>query len=311
MNDMIKFYYNLEAENLTEKEEIFYWETNKMQFMLCPFVRSKEELNDIYQICIELKKLNVPVHTFIQNRNNEIITQIYEKEYILLKIEEKLEKEYNVLDIIKMSKLLHLTEAKSELYRNQWSELWSNKIDYFEYQIYELGKDKKVILNSFTYYIGLAENAIAYVNNTTEKYTATELDKITLCHKRVAFPNFAKTYLNPLLFIFDLEVRDVAEYVKSAFFENQKDAWIELKTYLNTKKLSIYGYQLLFARLLYPSYYFDVYEQVMNKEKNEEELIKFVKQSKDYELFLAKTYIEITKKVPIEKINWITDKIKI
>ena len=87
------------------------------------------------------------------------------------------------------------------------------------------------------------------------------MEKVTLCHKRLKFPNLKKDYYNPLLFLFDLEIRDIAEYIKSSFFKSEKDAWIELKSFLNLRKLSIYGYQMFFARLLYPSYYFDEYEK--------------------------------------------------
>jgi len=60
------------------------------------------------------------------------------------------------------------------------------------------------------------------------------LEKVTLCHKRLKFPNLKKDYYNPLLFLFDLEIRDIAEYIKSSFFKSEKDAWIELKSFLKT-----------------------------------------------------------------------------
>ena len=86
----------------------------------------------------------------------------------------------------------------------------------FEYQVRELGLDKKVIQESFSYYLGLAENAISYVNNTTLKYNSFN-SKVTLSHRRIFYPNFKINFLNPLSFIFDLEVRDIAEYLKAMF----------------------------------------------------------------------------------------------
>lgn len=305
MKEMIKFYYNIKVEQYEEQNEVFQFKSDDLDFVLIPFRRSREELKDIYQICVELKELGIPVHTFIQNKSNELITTIYEKEYILLKLEEPKDKEYNIIDILQLMDTLHLSKNKSLLYRNQWGELWSKKIDYFEYQIHELGKDKKIILNSFTYYIGLAENAIAYVNSTLEQYKATNIDRITLCHKRLKFPNMGCDYLNPLSFIFDLEIRDIAEYIKSVFFKNQQDAWVEFKTFLNLKHLSMFSYQLFYARLLYPSYYFDLYDEIMNKEKQEDSLLIYIKQSKEYEAFLKKVYIEISKLASIESVEWI------
>ena len=156
--------------------------------------------------------------------------------------------------------------------------------------------------------MGLAENAIAYANNTNNKFSLNSFDKICLNHRRLDFPNLTKEYYNPLLFIFDLQVRDIAEYLKSAFFKSEMDAWIEFKTFINFQKRSIYEYQMFYARMLYPSYYFDMYEKIMNGEESEEKLIFYIEKSKNYEQFLKNMYYEIIKIVQIEKIDWLEKK---
>lgn len=308
MKENIHYYYNIDISNIKQYEDNYEIQTNHNTFILSLAKRSTEELKDIYAICEELKLRNIPVHTFILNREGNIITNIINQNYILLKIEKKQDYEFNIIDMIKLSDSIPVSKQKSNIYRNNWGELWSKKIDYFEYQIHELGKNKKVILNSFSYYIGLAENAISYVNNTVEKYPMTEKDKITLSRKRIDFPNFSKEYLNPLQFIFDLEVRDLAGYIKSIFFVSETDALIELKTCLSIRKWSIYSYQMFFARLLYPSYYFDIYEKIMNNQEQEEKIIKYVEKTKNYEEFLQKVYFEIKKYAPIDSIEWLLTK---
>lgn len=309
MIDLIKFHFNLECKSIKEEGDTFCFSTNGIDFILYPFYRSNEELQDIYQIVEELKSADLPVHTFILNRDGKLITNIYEKNYVLLKIEDDKEKEYNILDIINITNNLHLTKIKSQLYRNRWSELWSEKIDYFEYQVHELGKEKKVILNSFTYYVGLAENAISYVNNSIKRHSNIE-PKIALCHKRMQFPNIAKEYFNPLTFIFDLNVRDIAEYIKSAFFQNEEEAWVEFKAFMSIKEFNTFDYEMFYGRLLYPSYYFDIYEHIMNEKEEEETLIPYIKKASAYEEFLNRIYFEIAKILPIEKIEWVGKKIK-
>ena len=59
--------------------------------------------------------------------------------------------------------------------------------------------------------------------------------------------------------------------------------------------------------MLYPTYYFDLYEAVMNKNVSEEELVKIVKRSNEFEEFLKKTYLEISKYVKLDKIDWIIE----
>ena len=99
----------------------------------------------------------------------------------------------------------------------------------------------KIIDNSIDYYIGLSENAIYYVNNVNSKYSMSSLDKIVLSRKRIISPNYSLNYFNPLSFIFDLEVRDITEYIKSTFFDNG-DAYLDLESYLKSTKLTIYSY---------------------------------------------------------------------
>ena len=62
---------------------------------------------------------------------------------------------------------------------------------------------------------------------------------------------------------------------------------------------------MLYARLLYPSYYFDIYEDVMNNDRNEEDLVSIVSKCNSYELFLKEAYLEISKYAPIEKVDWL------
>ena len=40
--------------------------------------------------------------------------------------------EYDIFDIVNISNKLALNNNKSNLYRNNWGTLWSEKVDYFE-----------------------------------------------------------------------------------------------------------------------------------------------------------------------------------
>lgn len=74
------------------------------------------------------------------------------------------------------------------------------------------------------------------------------------------------------------------------------------------KRLTPYSYHMLYARLLYPSYYFDIYEDVMNNNGDEERLVKIISKVDDYELFLKEAYQEISKYTSLEHIDWIIKK---
>ena len=307
MKDIIKYYYNLNIESVEDWDSIYRFKWNKSEYYFVPLKRTERELIDLVEISKELKMRGLECHDIILNKFGKLITNVYEANYILLKPIGDIYEEYDLKEMIKINNALILTPNKSDLYRNSWSKLWSDKIDYFEYQIHELGKDKEIILDSFSYYIGLGENAISYVNNTNSKYKKTGLDRISLSHRRIKYPNYKLNYLNPLSFIFDLEVRDIAEYIKSAFFAGE-DALSYLKETLKITRFTIYSLELLYARLIYPSYYFDVYENIMNNKEEEEKLIPIIEKVDDYEDFLRDAYLEMNKYAPIEGIAWIIDK---
>ena len=307
MKETLEYYYNLDIDNLEELDGKYHFKIENQDFFFVFYNRGLEELEDIIGVCNEMFLKGINVHEVIRNRDNSFLTKVNEYNYILFKVN-NLSEEYDIFDMVNISNKLVLNNNKSSLYRNNWGSLWSDKIDFFEYQVRELCVEKNVVKSSFSYYVGLSENAISYVNNAILKYGGVSSGRIVLSHRRVFYPNYKLNYMNPLSFVFDLEVRDVAEYLKSMFFKKDIEYCLdELKSYLSIRKLNIYEYHMFYARLLYPSYYFDVYDSVMNKNVNEEELVKIVKRSNDYEKFLKKTYLEISKYVRLDKIDWIIE----
>ncbi len=307
MKDTLNYYYNLNILEVENWGEDYRFQIGNDTFYFVVLRRTEAEINDIMEITYELKRKNILVHDIIVNRFNKVVTNAYNQNYVLLHPLGKQNEEVSLNEMFKLNDILILSPVKSRLYRNAWAELWSDKIDYFEYQVHELGKEKDVVLNSFSYYVGLGENAISYVNNTIENYQPSSLDRVCLAHRRIKFPNYQLNYYNPLSFIFDLEVRDIAEYIKSAFFEGE-DALSYLRIALKQRRYTLYSLSLLYARLIYPTYYFDLYEAIMNKKEEEEKLVPIIEKAQDYEIFLKEAYLEIRKYGNIEVIEWIMKK---
>ncbi len=304
MKETLEYYYGLDIENIEELDGKYHIKQENQDYFFVFYNRGIEELEDIINVSNEMVKKGINVHKIFINRNNSFLTKVGEYNYILFAVS-NLNEEYDIFDMVKISEKLVLNNNKSNLYRNNWGTLWSEKIDYFEYQVRELSIEKDVVKNSFSYYVGMAENAISYVNNTNMKYGG-DAYRIVLSHRRVFYPNYKLNYLNPLSFVFDLEVRDIAEYLKAMFFKKDISFCLdELSSYLKIRHLSLYEYQMLYARLLYPTYYFDVYESVMNKNCDEEQLVNIIKKCDSYEEFLKKAYLEISKYAKIDKIEWI------
>ena len=304
MKETLEYYYGLDIESIEELDGKYHFKIENQDYFFVFYNRGIEELEDIINVSNEMIKKGINVHKILINRNNSFLTKVGEYNYILFAVS-NLSEEYDIFDMVKISEKLVINNNKSNLYRNNWGTLWSEKIDYFEYQVRELSIEKDVVKNSFSYYVGMAENAISYVNNTNMKY-GRDVYRIVLSHRRVFYPNYKLNYLNPLSFVFDLEVRDIAEYLKAMFFKKDISFCLdELSSYLKIRHLSLYEYQMLYARLLYPTYYFDVYESVMNKNGDEEQLVNIIKKCDSYEEFLKNAYLEISKYAKIDKIEWI------
>ncbi len=152
-----------------------------------------------------------------------------------------------------------------------------------------------IINNSVNYYIGFAENAIAYFN-------MLNLSNIPLylAHRRITKENI----YNPVELVIDYKVRDLAEYIKWEFFYNNKMI-IEIENIINKVSLDNIDYLLLYIRLLYPSYYFDLYDQVINNNVSEDKINKIIKLSSLYEKLLNRVYLIIRNKTNIISIPWL------
>ena len=308
MEQFLKYFYDIYIDNLYKKDNKYYFYKDNSLFCIVKNYRLPEELKDILEICYEMQS-RFPVSQIVFNKFGQISSDYDNNNYILLKINTSMSSDITINDIIKINNSLFLNKDKKELYRNNWAKLWESKVDYFEYQIKELGRNKKIILNSFSYYIGLAENAIS-IANICELYNKDKMnEKVVLSHRRIKYPCMEYEFYNPLEYIFDIQVRDVSEYLKSMFFYTDRNRTIrELKNYLLSTRLSNYEANMLYARLLYPTYYFDIYEKVIEDLKEESELLDIINKVDEYELFLKEAYFELSKMYKIEQINWIINK---
>ncbi len=304
MKESIEQNYNITLDYINDENNNYSFKYKNEDYIFTFFNRGKNELDEIIKCNEELKKMNIKTLLFVPNKFNNIITTINETNYVLLHVPNNYKQEVDLTEIIGNNKKLVLKHNYTNLYRNNWANLWSEKLDYYEYQIRELGKDKDVILDTFGYYEAMAINAISLINNNNYVFDEQK-DKLTLSHRRIFFPNYKLNFYNPLNYIFDLEIRDIAEYIKTDFFYGT-EAYLDLKTFLNSVRLSNYSYQMFYARLLYPSYYFDIYDKIMNKQKDQQEMLNIISKSQDYEMFLKKAYLEISKYAKIDKIPWLS-----
>ena len=78
----------------------------------------------------------------------------------------------------------------------------------------ENGKKYPLLVDSFNYFVGMAENAISYYNTIL-------IDKnyrYVVGHKVIKWTDTVESLYNPLNITFDYKVRDIAEFIKYNFF---------------------------------------------------------------------------------------------
>jgi len=224
------------------------------------------------------------VHQIILNAQGQILTYVNNEYYMLMKVLYP-ENKISLNDILYLNNI-DLT-APDVLIRNKWGNLWADKNDYLEYQISQLGKKHPAIRESVSYYLGLAETSISLVNDLNSSNI-----KLFLSHVRIRERDTLFDLYNPLNMILDYRVRDSAEYFKDKFFNNN-DIAEELNYFIRYIQLTYEEWVLFFARLLYPSYYFDLYEDIINGREEEEKLDNIVSKHEEYEKVLTIIYFNL------------------
>lgn len=290
MKNIINYYYNLIITEIHQKEETYILNCNSEKYIFMPYYGNINNLNYIYNYLINI---NIYCHRIIYNNNNSIISFIKEKPYILLKVlyDDKLS--INLQDIIYYNILIE-TNRKCN-----WYNLWCEKLDYYESQVREYGKKYPLIRDSFSYYNALCETAISLLN-----YLNNDKLNMYINHQRINKDTDLINFYNPLNLVIDVKVRDICEYFKDCFFKgiNTLD---EIRNYLYISKLDNNEIILFYTRLIYPSYYFDLYDKIIQNKDKEEKINLYTDKINEYENFLKQVYLIITENYHLPEIEWI------
>jgi spore coat protein YutH len=307
MNNYINYYYTIYPNSIHEQNKTFYFIYNDEKYFFLPFNRPLEDSKFLYELNVEMIRKGLLVHEIILNKDNNALTLVNDIPYILMRVYVNEHKLINLTDIIYISMTTTNIKPNPTLDRSDWVGLWSAKIDYFEYQISQVGKKYPIICEFLSYYIGMAENAISYVKNTLSEAKKTPYDVLSIGHKRIKENYTDFDIYNPLSFIIDYPARDISEYIKAKFFSSN-DVWPEIEEYFNSYDMPIYSKRLLYARLMFPSYFFDVYEAVIEGKLKEDDILPFVYKTEQYEEFLNEFHTYINRGNLIPQIDWINKK---
>ena len=287
MKNLINYYYDIEVKEFKKRENSFIFFIDNYEY---EFIECYENINLLLNICTILKSYGKKVDELIINIKNEYLTFYEGKPHILLKKNKYFNRKVILDDIIDFNCSIYIKDKPS------WKLLWQQKIDYYELQIEENKLKFPVLNQSFSYYAGLSEIAISLLN-----YVDYENVKYCISHKRL--DNLENLH-NPLNIIVDNRTRDIAEYIKMKYFDETLNI-NEIINFIDSRVLNKDEIILLLSRLMYPSYYFDIYDEIYKNQEEKKELNKIIKKNADYEAFLKSIYHHIKKTYKIPQIEFL------
>ena len=159
MNNFIEYFYGIKVDKVIYNNKYYSFIYNGYVYRLYVYNDNRNNLKFLYDTNKRLVG-NTLMSEIIVNLENEILSSYNGVSYVLLKIYVNINKSISLEEISFISKSLY-----KENINVNWGVLWSNKIDYLEDLINENGKKYPLIVDSFNYFVGMAENAISYFNS--------------------------------------------------------------------------------------------------------------------------------------------------
>ena len=289
MEEFVKYFYNIKIDKTINKGNRTILENKFKKYQL---IKYNEDSNELYKKYIILKKNGILCHDILLNKDGKIISNYDGKNYLLLRDAINTKGNITENELINSDLILNYKEE------NGLKNKWQIKNDYYEEEINKVYKDNKYIKESFDYYIGLSELAITllnYVNFNNVMYYVQ--------HNRLKYNESLIDYFNPINMVVDSRVRNIALYIKSNFFENDI-LFHDVVNIINKMNLNNDEAILFIARLLYPDYYFDLCDDIIDENYNNDKLIICIKKNVSYEAFLKKIYNYLYQNYIIPKIEF-------
>ena len=267
------------------KKSYYYFCYEGMKYIIFKHNLNSEELTQKYNMAMYLQQKGLKVHTIIKTNDNQLGFVFDKYQYVLMRMEEGYEDTVSLDEIINFNNLGLCNKIDVSYFK-----MWTEKLDYIEYQVSQLAKDYEYIRDSVSYFIGLAETAIALSKNVTSNI-------FSISH--IKFSNVASEFYNPLNFIIDFRIRDISEYLKKMIIDRQFNLVLFLCVIDGLNKDEV---TLLYVRMLFPNYYFDALEECLIDQKGEDQIRAIIKNVEYIETQLKAIY-DIIEYIP--QIEWL------
>lgn len=298
MNNAILFFYGISVYDVKKVKTNYYFSYLNSNYVVYLYERDLNDSIFLYNLNSELFYRGSDCYEIILTKDSNIVFEYEKKYYVLMKIPNISDRTINYNDILNFNYLVDLRRY-SKLDKSNWNRLWSNKIDFIEYQFNQMDNKYSIVDDYIDYYIGLWENAISYCNNIN--YNDTRY----ITHKRIEVDMSLLDFLNPLNFVVDYKERDYGDYIKSFILKKNYSFNTFDKLLSHSDRNSLI---MIICRILFPSYFFDIYEDIVVDNRNEGEILDVVVKSNNILYLLKHIFIKYNY-LNIPYIDWIKKEI--
>lgn len=280
MKQFLKYNYNLKEPTVYTVNHIVKIKDLDNRYLLCPVMKPKE-LEEVYYL---LNKENISdrFYEINKNINGQLYSYYNDTNYVLLTCKKNMQKNDHPIRLT--------SNISGELVKTNWKELWITKKDNYS-KIIEKQPKSEYNQILYDYYNSMAETAITYIN-----------DKNVIKHSQIlTFRVLEEEELNnPLNLIVDIEERELGERLRNIIIKKDIEIF-DIDNILNEYSKDI-DLELVYARLLFPNYYYD---GLLKNSINNSEFNILITEISNYEQRLKKIYKNFSKIQNIKKIDWI------
>ena len=287
-----------------------YFVKDQQFYTLVQVTDAQEELLiELYEISERIAKLgDRKVLQFVLSTEESFLVTEDDQDYVLLRayVENDGRNKNTGRQLAKFhergSRIDYTPNEMNQL--GEWKNYWEKRLEQLERMwLNTIQKEaesdfERLFVESFPYYLGLAENSIQYIVDTELDVEMGRYDGGTICYQQFNEQVWSEQYgmKHPFEWVYDHPSRDVAEWIRSHFWKNTRTYANEMKGFLDgyqsIRPLSLYSYRLIYARLLFPLYYFRAVENYFLSPQQESfmELYTYTRDTGEYERFLSEFY---------------------
>ncbi len=313
--ELLEKYFGVKPEATIQTGKHMRYVANNLLYTIVPVTHLEQEiLIELYEMSEHMAKLSDRnVSTFVAAQDGHYLVTVEEQDYVLLvnRYRQAKRKKNIGLELAKFherGKTIPI-EVQTVNRLGKWKDYWVTRLEQMEREWSKMAREQprekfdKLFVESFPYFLGLAENAIQYVVDTEMDEQPLPTDLGTICHEYFHDSLWQDELhiRNPFDWVFDHPARDIAEWIRAQYFSLNHTTFLpDLQTFLagyeSIVRLSPFAWRLIYARLLFPLHYFTIVETYFSTEsqwtqkQQEEKLTRLLRDTKDYELFLRKMH---------------------